>query len=37
MKKVLAIAIKELKQISRDPLTLVMLIGLPTLLLMLFG
>ena len=37
MIKTWAIAIKELKQISRDPLSLLMLVGLPTLLLILFG
>lgn len=37
MRKIRAVAVKELKQIGRDPLTLVILIGLPAFLLVLFG
>jgi len=36
-RKVWAVARKELKQASRDPLTLVMLLGLPTMMLLLYG
>jgi ABC-2 type transport system permease protein len=36
-RKVWAIARKELKQASRDPLSLAMLLGLPTLMLLLYG
>lgn len=36
-RKVWAIAKKELKQASRDPLTLTMLLGLPTMMLLLYG
>ena len=36
-RKVWAIAKKELKQASRDPLTLAMLLGLPTMMLLLYG
>ena len=32
-----AVALKELRQASRDPLTLTMLLGLPTLMLLLYG
>ena len=37
MRRTWAIAIKEIKQISRDPLTLLMLIGMPMLMLVLYG
>ncbi len=37
MRKIGAVARKELKQIRRDPLSLVILIGLPALMLVLFG
>jgi ABC-2 type transport system permease protein len=37
MKKVVAVARKEVRQISRDPLTLLMLLGLPAFLLVLYG
>ena len=37
MSKTLAVAIKELRQISRDPLTLFLLMGLPSFLLVIFG
>jgi ABC-2 type transport system permease protein len=37
MRKILAIALKELRQSWRDPLTLLLLIGIPTGLLLLFG
>lgn len=36
-RKVWAVAKKELKQASRDPLTLVLLLGLPTMMLLLYG
>jgi len=32
-----AIAIKEIKQISRDPITLIMLVGAPMLMLVMYG
>jgi len=35
--KVRAIAVKELRQVARDPLTLAMLLGLPTMMLLLYG
>ena len=37
MRRTWAIAIKEIKQISRDPITLLMLIGAPMLMLVLYG
>ena len=37
MRKILAVAQKELRQASRDPLTLGMLIGVPALMLLLYG
>jgi ABC-2 type transport system permease protein len=37
MRKILAVAFKELKQIRRDPLTLAMLLGIPAMMLLLFG
>ena len=37
MRKILAVAIKELRQTSRDPLTLAMLLGVPALMLLLYG
>jgi ABC-2 type transport system permease protein len=36
-RKVWAVAVKELRQSARDPLSLAMLLGLPTLMLLLFG
>jgi ABC-2 type transport system permease protein len=36
-RKVLAVARKELRQASRDPLTLIMLLGVPTMMLLLYG
>jgi ABC-2 type transport system permease protein len=35
--KVRAVAVKELRQVARDPLTLAMLLGLPTMMLLLYG
>jgi ABC-2 type transport system permease protein len=37
LRKIGAIALKELRQASRDPLTLAMLLGLPTMMLLLYG
>ena len=37
LRKITAVARKELRQASRDPLTLVMLLGLPTMMLLLYG
>jgi ABC-2 type transport system permease protein len=37
MKKLRAVAVKELRQIRRDPLSLLMLLGLPAFLLVLYG
>jgi ABC-2 type transport system permease protein len=37
LRKLWAVALKELRQASRDPLTLAMLIGLPTLMLLMYG
>ena len=37
MRKILAVALKEFLQTARDPLSLTMLLGLPTGLLLLFG
>jgi len=36
-RKVLAIAVKELRQASRDPLSLAMLLGVPTMMLVMYG
>ena len=36
-RKVLAIAKKELRQASRDPLSLAMLLGVPTMMLLMYG
>ena len=35
--KVRAVALKEFRQVARDPLTLAMLLGLPTMMLLLYG
>jgi ABC-2 type transport system permease protein len=37
LKKTLAVVVKELRQISRDPLSLLMLLGLPAFMLVLYG
>jgi ABC-2 type transport system permease protein len=37
MRKILAVAVKEVRQIVRDPLSLVMLLGLPAFMLVVFG
>src|SRR6185503_7351413 len=37
VKKLLAVAVKEMRQIRRDPLSLLMLLGLPAFLLVLYG
>ena len=37
LRKVWAVARKELRQASRDPLTLIMLLGVPTMMLLLYG
>ncbi len=37
MKKIAAVAVKELRQIVRDPLSLLMLLGLPAFMLVLYG
>jgi ABC-2 type transport system permease protein len=37
LRKVWAVARKEVRQASRDPLTLIMLLGVPTLMLLLYG
>ncbi|PYQ23180.1 MAG: ABC transporter permease [Acidobacteria bacterium] len=37
LRKIVAIAVKELRQASRDPLSLAMLLGLPTMMLVLYG
>jgi len=37
LRKVWAIALKELRQAARDPLSLAMLLGLPTMMLLLYG
>ncbi|HEX6852149.1 MAG TPA: ABC transporter permease [Candidatus Polarisedimenticolaceae bacterium] len=37
MKKILAVALKELRQIRRDPLSLAMLVGVPAMMLLLYG
>ena len=36
-RKITAVARKELRQASRDPLTLIMLLGVPTMMLLLYG
>lgn len=37
MKKIAAVAAKEFRQVSRDPLTLAMLLGIPAMMLLLYG
>ena len=37
MRKIRAVAVKELRQVSRDPFTLVMLLGVPAFMLLLYG
>jgi ABC-2 type transport system permease protein len=37
VRKTLAVAIKELRQVSRDPLSLAMLLGIPGLMLLMYG
>jgi drug efflux transport system permease protein len=37
LRKIRAVARKELRQASRDPLTLIMLLGVPTMMLLLYG
>ena len=37
MKKLRAVAVKEVRQVLRDPLSLVMLLGLPAFMLVLYG
>ena len=37
LRKARAVAVKELRQIRRDPLSLMMLLGLPAFLLILYG
>jgi ABC-2 type transport system permease protein len=37
MRKVLAVAVKELRQASRDPLSLLLLLGMPAAMLLLYG
>jgi ABC-2 type transport system permease protein len=37
LRKIVAVAVKELRQASRDPLSLAMLLGLPTMMLILYG
>src|SRR2546427_11266146 len=37
MRKVLAVALKEMRQASRDPLTLALLLGIPAAMLLLYG
>lgn len=37
MKKIAAVAVKEFRQAGRDPLTLVMLLGIPAIMLLLYG
>lgn len=37
MKKILAVAGKELRQARRDPFSLMMLLGIPTFMLLLYG
>jgi ABC-2 type transport system permease protein len=37
VKKILAVALKELRQIRRDPLSLAMLVGVPAMMLLLYG
>ena len=37
MRKIWAVAVKELKQARRDPLTLLMLLGVPAMMLLLYG
>ncbi len=37
MRQILAVALKEIRQIRRDPLTLALLLGLPAMMLLLYG
>ena len=37
MRRIAAIARKELRQLGRDPLSLIMLLGLPAFMLVLYG
>ena len=37
MRRIWAVAVKELKQIRRDPLTLLLLLGFPAMMLLLYG
>ena len=37
MRKILAVALKELRQVRRDPLSLAMLLGVPAMMLLLYG
>ncbi|MBI4865659.1 MAG: ABC transporter permease [Candidatus Wallbacteria bacterium] len=37
MRKIAVVALKELRQVSRDPLSLLMLLGLPAMMLVLYG
>ncbi|MBZ5638381.1 MAG: ABC transporter permease [Acidobacteriia bacterium] len=37
MRKILAVALKELRQASRDPLSLLLLLGMPAMMLLLYG
>ena len=37
MRKTLAVAAKELRQARRDPFSLMMLLGIPTFMLLLYG
>ena len=37
MRRVIAVALKELRQVRRDPLTLMLLLGLPAVMLLLYG
>ena len=37
MKKIWAVALKEVRQTARDPLTLGMLLGVPAMMLLLYG
>ena len=37
MRKTIAVAVKELRQARRDPFSLMMLLGIPTFMLLLYG
>lgn len=37
LRKILAVAIKEMRQVARDPLSLAMLLGVPAMMLLLYG